>query len=46
MLRHDFPEKWPTVIDKVNVYLSSGNQATWMGALLALYQVVKKYEYP
>ncbi|XP_031553148.1 importin-7-like [Actinia tenebrosa] len=45
MLRHDFPEKWPTVIDKVNLYLTSNNQATWMGALLTLYQIVKKYEF-
>ncbi|XP_073245306.1 importin-7-like [Porites lutea] len=45
ILRHDFPDKWPGVIDKVNGYLTENSQATWMGALLTLYQIVKKYEF-
>ncbi|EDO49266.1 predicted protein [Nematostella vectensis] len=45
VLRHDFPEKWPAVINKVNMYLTSSNQSTWLGSLLVLYQVVKKYEF-
>ena len=44
ILRHDFPDKWPGVIDKVNGYLAENSRATWMGALLTLYQIVKKYE--
>ncbi|KAL9955530.1 hypothetical protein ACROYT_G036866 [Oculina patagonica] len=45
ILRHDFPDKWPGVIDKVNGFLAENSQGTWMGALLTLYQVVKKYEF-
>ncbi|CAH3158817.1 unnamed protein product [Porites lobata] len=45
ILRHDFPDKWPGVIDKVNGYLAENSRATWMGALLTLYQIVKKYEF-
>ena len=44
ILRHDFPDKWPGVINKVNGFLAENSQATWMGALLTLYQIVKKYE--
>ena len=44
ILRHDFPDKWPGVVDKVNTFLAENSQATWMGALLTLYQIVKKYE--
>ncbi|XP_020624388.1 importin-7-like [Orbicella faveolata] len=44
ILRFDFPDKWPGVIDKVNGFLAENSQGTWMGALLTLYQVVKKYE--
>ncbi|KAK2565652.1 Importin-7 [Acropora cervicornis] len=45
ILRHDFPDKWPGVVDKVNTFLAENSQATWMGALLTLYQIVKKYEF-
>ncbi|XP_015762265.1 PREDICTED: importin-7-like [Acropora digitifera] len=45
ILRHDFPDKWPGVVDKVNIFLAENSQATWMGALLTLYQIVKKYEF-
>lgn len=45
ILRHDFPEKWPQIVDKINLYLNNENQSTWMGALLSLHQIVKKYEY-
>ena len=44
ILRHDFPDKWPGVINKVNGFLAENSQGTWMGALLTLYQIVKKYE--
>lgn len=45
ILRHDFPDKWPGVINKVNGFLAENSQGTWMGALLTLYQIVKKYEF-
>ena len=40
----DFPEKWPTLVGKINGYLTSDVKEAWLGALLVLYQLVKKYE--
>ncbi|XP_055011384.1 importin-8 isoform X2 [Boleophthalmus pectinirostris] len=45
MVRHDFPGRWPGVVDKLQVYLRAQNSSGWYGALLALYQLVKTYEY-
>ncbi|XP_039266742.2 importin-7-like [Styela clava] len=44
IIREDFPERWPGIIDKIANYLG-GDPNTWMGALQTLYQLVKKYEY-
>ena len=44
IVRHDFPKKWTGVVTTVLGYLSSNNQATWLGSLLALYQLSKKYK--
>ena len=43
ILKHDFPERWTSVIREVFDFLSSDNQATWLGSLMALYQLSKKY---
>ena len=43
ILKHDFPERWTSVIREVYDFLSSENQATWLGSLMALYQLSKKY---
>ncbi|CAN7998754.1 unnamed protein product [Ixodes hexagonus] len=45
ILKHDFPGRWTGIVDKVSIYLQSPESAGWMGSLLALYQLVKNYEY-
>ena len=45
ILRHDFPHKWTGIVMAVHGYLSSDNQGTWLGSLLSLYQLSKKYKY-
>ncbi|KAH7980094.1 hypothetical protein HPB49_013023 [Dermacentor silvarum] len=44
VLKHDFPGRWTGVVDKVSNYLQSPESAGWVGALLALYTLVKNYE--
>jgi len=45
IVKHDFPERWPQIVDKVSLYLQNPDPAGWLGALLSLYQLVKNYEY-
>ncbi|XP_057712393.1 importin-8 [Corythoichthys intestinalis] len=45
IIKHDFPGRWTNIVDKLNLYLQSNNSASWYGSLLALYQLVKTYEY-
>ncbi|OQR68292.1 importin-7-like [Tropilaelaps mercedesae] len=46
VIKHDFPHRWIGIVDKVVVYLETpNNNESWLGALLALYQLVKNYEY-
>lgn len=45
VLKHDFPGRWTGVVDKVSIYLQSPESAAWPGTLLALYTLVKNYEY-
>ncbi|XP_030575917.1 importin-8 isoform X4 [Archocentrus centrarchus] len=45
IIKHDFPGRWTAIVDKINLYLQSPNSGSWYGALLALYQLVKTYEY-
>jgi hypothetical protein len=45
ILKHDFPDKWMDVVTQIHSHLSSDNQATWLGSLLALYQLSKKYKF-
>ena len=42
---HDFPEHWPGAAQTIHNYFASDNQASWLGSLIALYQIVKKYEF-
>ena len=44
MIKHDYPGKWTTIVDKIGFYLQSDNSAGWLGILLCLYQLVKNYE--
>ncbi|KAG5830559.1 hypothetical protein ANANG_G00311990 [Anguilla anguilla] len=45
IIKHDFPGRWTAIVDKIGLYLQSHNTASWYGSLLALYQLVKTYEY-
>ncbi|XP_052799947.1 importin-7-like isoform X2 [Mya arenaria] len=45
MIKHDYPGRWPNFPEKVGFYIQSDNHATWMGAFMSLYQMVKVYEY-
>jgi hypothetical protein len=45
IVKHDFPGRWPQVVDKVSLYLQSPDQSGWLGALLCLYQLTKNFEY-
>lgn len=45
IIRADFPNRWPQIVDKINYYLQSPNSDHWSGALLALFQLVKRFEY-
>ncbi|KAG7277637.1 hypothetical protein CRUP_025322, partial [Coryphaenoides rupestris] len=45
IIKHDFPGRWTGVVDKIGAYLRSANSGGWYGSLLALYQLVKTYEY-
>jgi len=45
ILSCDFPDNWPDICDKINGYITSDNQGTWLGSLVVLYQIVKKYEF-
>ncbi|XP_062338822.1 importin-8 isoform X3 [Osmerus eperlanus] len=45
IIKHDFPGRWTAIVDKIGVYLQSQNSGSWYGSLLALYQLVKNYEY-
>jgi len=45
ILSCDFPDKWQSLIPQLHSYITSDNQATWLGGLIVLHQVTKKYEY-
>ncbi|KAJ4939858.1 hypothetical protein JOQ06_029294 [Pogonophryne albipinna] len=45
VIKHDFPGRWTAIVDKIGAYLQSQSSGSWYGSLLALYQLVKTYEY-
>jgi hypothetical protein len=45
MIKLDYPEKWTGIVEKIHTYLSSDNQTYWLGALLSLYQLARKYKF-
>ncbi|KAF3859082.1 hypothetical protein F7725_021481, partial [Dissostichus mawsoni] len=45
VIKHDFPGRWTAIVDKIGTYLQSQSSGSWYGSLLALYQLVKTYEY-
>lgn len=45
IVKHDFPGKWPQIVEKISIYLQTPDPTGWLGALVCLYQLVKNYEY-
>lgn len=45
MLRHDFPEAWPGVVDELNRLFHSQDGASWYAGLLIIHKLAKIYEY-
>ena len=45
IIKHDFPHKWPQVVDQISLTLQQPEPSHWIGALACLYQLVKNYEY-
>lgn len=45
IIKHDFPNRWTQVVDKISIYLQNNDANGWNGALLCLHQLVKNYEY-
>lgn len=45
IIKCDFPGRWPQVVDKISIFLQNPDVSGWTGALLAMYQLVKNYEY-
>ncbi|XP_042213506.1 importin-7-like isoform X2 [Homarus americanus] len=45
MVKHDFPGRWTTIVDKISIYLQNPDTSLWNGGLLCLYQLVKNFEY-
>ncbi|KAF8327473.1 armadillo-type protein [Cantharellus anzutake] len=41
ILTHDFPDKWPGIVDDVLALLQSGNSASVYGACIALLEVIR-----
>ncbi|KAH0535773.1 importin-7 [Cotesia glomerata] len=45
IVKHDFPARWTQIVDKITIYLQNPEPTYWPGVLLALYQLVKNFEY-
>jgi hypothetical protein len=46
MARHDYPKKWPLLLtNDIPTYLNSNNEKGIYSGLLALFGLVKKYEF-
>ncbi|XP_063986834.1 importin-7 isoform X2 [Diachasmimorpha longicaudata] len=45
IVKHDFPGRWTQIVDKITIYLQNPDASCWPGVLVALYQLVKNYEY-
>ncbi|KAF6031490.1 IPO7 [Bugula neritina] len=45
MIKHDFPDRWPEIVEHIIHHLQSDNTSTWLGALVCLHQLIKYYEY-
>lgn len=45
MLKHDFPGRWPNVVDKIDAYLKSDNTSYWMAGIIGFSALIKAFEY-
>lgn len=45
VIKLDFPDKWTGVVDDVLRFISSNTQQTWLGGMLSLYQLAKKFKF-
>lgn len=45
ILKNDYPGKWGNVVEVMVQYLSMDDASVWYGALVAVHQLVKNYEY-
>ncbi|PIK52316.1 putative importin-7 isoform X2 [Apostichopus japonicus] len=45
ILKNDYPGKWDYVIEVMVQYLAMDDASVWYGALVAVYQLIKNYEY-
>ena len=43
--KHDFPQRWTSIVDKISLYLQHPEKSSWKNVLSALYQLIKVYEY-
>ena len=43
--RHDYPEKWPSILGDISNALQSGNDRGTLTGCIALYCLAKKYEF-
>ncbi|CAI9738711.1 importin-7-like isoform X1 [Octopus vulgaris] len=44
IVKHDYPNRWPTFVEKIAACILSQNHTAWNGALVSLYQLVKVHE--
>jgi hypothetical protein len=42
--QNDFPEKWPSIVEKVHYFIQNPDINSWYGSLQAFYQLCKIYE--
>ncbi|OWF54942.1 importin-7-like [Mizuhopecten yessoensis] len=45
IIKYDYPGRWPTLVEKIAMYMQADNHGAWMGAFMSLYQLVKVFEY-
>ena len=45
IVKHDFPRRWPQIVDKIFINLQNPDPSGWLDSLLCLYQLVNNYEY-
>ncbi|CAK9302242.1 unnamed protein product [Gordionus sp. m RMFG-2023] len=45
MIKYDYPNKWPKLLNKLEIFLKDNNYDICLGGLNCLHQLVKNYEY-